>query len=79
MDQQQDQESCTTAPEIVAAEEELEEEAQEVEEEDWGDERSCTYSRGYYEQPVYSCKTCANKNGGKYVPSTRISSDKSLV
>jgi len=46
--------------EVLEQQRELEEEAAAKLLEDWGDESSCTYDKGYIKQPVYACATCSS-------------------
>jgi len=44
----------------------LEEEAKWQMNNNWGDEKACTFYRGYIEQPVYACVTCQTETGQKF-------------
>lgn len=41
----------------------LSEEVEAINTDDWGEEDVCTWSKGYIEQPVYSCITCSVQKG----------------
>jgi hypothetical protein len=52
-----------TLYEYLTKEESLQEEAlQQMMAKNWGNEKECTYAKGYITQPVYSCVTCSVAN-----------------
>jgi len=52
-----------TLQELYEEELALDAEAEAQKARNWGDENCCTYDKGYYRQPIYSCLDCAEKSG----------------
>ena len=59
------EEDSVTLEEIIENEFLLEEEAKEVQLENWGKESICTFDSGYISQNIYACATCQKMNGNK--------------
>lgn len=59
------EEVCLTLDEITAQQIQLEEEANSVLQENWGQEDMCTYSQGYLSQNIYACETCQSDNSNQ--------------
>eukprot|EP01116_Phalansterium_solitarium_P021920 TRINITY_DN7037_c0_g1_i1.p1 TRINITY_DN7037_c0_g1~~TRINITY_DN7037_c0_g1_i1.p1 ORF type:complete len:397 (-),score=128.09 TRINITY_DN7037_c0_g1_i1:14-1204(-) len=56
--------ATVTAADILNEQEQLEQEAEEQLNGNWGDEDACTHADGYRRQPVFACATCTKAKGG---------------